>query len=42
MPKVDAQNPEEEFKRPLTPAHTLLEQNSSEKPMESKLHSTEE
>ena len=40
--KVDAQKPTEDFKRPLTPAHTLAEQNSSEKPIESKSHSTEE
>ena len=40
--KLDAQNLTEDFKRPLTPAHTLPAQNSSEKPIERKSHSTKE
>ena len=40
--EVDAQKLTEDFKRPLTPAHTLPVQNSSEKPIESKSHSPKE
>ena len=39
---MDVQKLTEDFKRPLTPAHTLPAQNSSEKPIESKSHSTKE
>ena len=39
---MDAQKLREEFKGPLTPAHTLPEQNSFEKLMQSKSCSTEE
>ena len=39
---MDAQKLTEDFKGPLTPAHTLPAQNSSEKPIESKSHSTKE
>ena len=34
---MDPQKLTEEFKRPLTPEQTLPEQNSSEKPMDSKI-----
>ena len=40
--KVDAQKLTEDLKRPLTPAHTLPAQNSAEKPIESKSHSTKQ
>ena len=39
---MDAQKLTEDYKRPLTPVHALPAQNSSEKSIESKSHSTKE